>query len=61
VHQLELEAVRVVQEDRVIALGVVVLLGAALDLRALPARPRRPLVDLLAAGDAEGEVVDARS
>ena len=46
VHELELEPVRVVEEDRVVAGRIVVLLRAALDLGALLAKPGGTLVDL---------------
>ena len=59
VHELELDGVRVVEEDRVVAGRVVVLARAALDRRALLAQPRRALVDRRARRGAEREVVQA--
>src|SRR5688572_27634269 len=59
VEDLELEAVRVVEEDRVIALGVLVLLWARLDLGAAGAQPLGALVDDIARICPEREVVDA--
>src|SRR5215210_7785342 len=58
-HDLQLDAVGIVEEDRVITQLVRVLLGAALDLRALPAEPLRPLVDHAARRRLEREVVEA--
>src|SRR5262245_6353788 len=56
---LELDPVRVVKEDRVVAGRVVVLLRATLDLGAVLAQPSGSLVDLPALVGDEGDVVDA--
>src|SRR3954468_18102090 len=59
VHDLQLDAVRIVEEDRVVPGLVPVLLRAALDLGPLLAQPVRPLVHRLARGGLESEVVEA--
>ena len=58
-HDLELQAVRVVEEDREVARRVEVLLRPALDLRSLLPEPVRPLDDDRAGRGLEGEVVQA--
>src|SRR5205085_9308208 len=58
VDYFELKAIRVVEEDRVVAGDVVVLLRAALDLGAPGAEPLGPLVDDAARVRLEGEVVE---
>src|SRR5215213_4256416 len=59
VDELELEAVGVVEEHRVVAGHVLVLLRAALDLGVAGAQPLRTLVDDRAGGSLEGQVVEA--
>jgi hypothetical protein len=59
VEDLELDAVRVVEEERVVARDVGVLLRGALDLRSAVDRPPVAVVDDLARGRLERDVVDA--
>ena len=59
VHELELHAVGVVEEERVVPGRVVVLARLALDLRAALAQPAGALVHHLARGGRQREVVDA--
>jgi hypothetical protein len=59
VHELELEPVRVVEEDRVVAGLVPVGLRAALDLGAVVAKPLGALVDGGPRGDLERDVMEA--
>ncbi len=58
VENLELQTVRVVEEDGVVAGRVVVLTRTTLDLRPLLAQPGRTLVDTGSATGREGDVVD---
>src|SRR5262245_60939111 len=58
VDDLELDPVRVVEEDRVVAGDVPVLLRAALDRDAASAQPVRPLVDVAPRRRLESDVVD---
>src|SRR5689334_19401815 len=57
VDDLELEAVRVVEEHRVVAEDVPVLLRLALDLRAGVAQPAGTFVDRAARARLDGEMV----
>jgi hypothetical protein len=59
VQQLELDPVRVVEEDGVVAGGVVVLLRPALDLEAAFAQPASPLVHDVPRADVEAQVMEA--
>src|SRR5436190_23632004 len=59
VHDLELDSVRVVEEDGVVPGDVRVLLRTALDREAAPAQPVGTLVDVVPGRRLEGDVVDA--